>query len=167
MSLVCEWIHQLTFHMWLKSILNCRNVNLHEGKHGKVVLLSATAPLQKHACIRSLLLHSSHQIKFLLRSALVLYLQNVLLEQHKHVTMRTLWGVSHRVKPASWSNHLHFCFCLSWLSSGLSRVCLISLFVFHQCRLFLENRLLRMCKLRSCFGGISSDQGGLKLSDAW
>lgn len=114
-------------------------------------------------------LHSSHQIKFLLRSALVLYLQNVLLKQHKHVTMRTLWGVSHRVKPASWSNHLHFCFCLSWLSLGLSRVFLISLFVFHQFRLFLENRPLRMCKLRSCFGGISLDQGSLKLSelDKW
>lgn len=52
--------------------------------------------------------HSSHQIKFLLCSALVLYLQNVLLEQHKHVTMRTLERLSHRVKAVSWLNHLHF-----------------------------------------------------------
>lgn len=83
------------------------------------------------------------------------------------------WGhceeFSHRVKPASWSNHLHFSFLLSWLSSRLSSVRLISLFVFRQCRLFLENRPLRMCKLRSRFGGISPDQGGLKLSelDKW
>lgn len=60
-------------------------------------------------------------------------------------------------------------FFASWLSLGLSRLCLISLFVFHQSRLFLENRPLRMCKLRSCFGGMSPNQGGLKLSefDKW
>ncbi|CAB1441123.1 unnamed protein product [Pleuronectes platessa] len=62
---------------------------------------------------------------------------NVLSEQHKHVTMRTVRGVSHRQKPASW--------------------------------LFRENRPLRMCKLGSCFGGISPHQSGLKLSelDKW
>lgn len=165
-KLPCKWISN---HFTDVVKIDCRNVNIHKGKHGKVMLLSATVPLQKHACIRSLLLHSSHQIKFLLCSALVLYLQNVLLKQHKHVTMRTLWGVLHRVKPDSWSNQIlgQIIFCLSWLSMGLSRVCLISLFVFHKCRLFLENRLLRMCKLRSCFCGVSAHQGSLKLSDAW
>lgn len=60
-------------------------------------------------------------------------------------------------------------FGLSELSSGLSKGFLISLFVFHKCRLFLENTPLRMCKLRSCLGGINQDQGGLKLSelDKW
>lgn len=110
-------------------------------------------------------LHSSHQIKFLLRSSLVLYLQNVLLEQHKHVTMRTLWGVSHRVKPASWS--FTFLFFASHGPARAYQELSLSLCLF--CRLFLENMPLRMCKLRSCFGGTSPDQGGLKLSelDKW
>lgn len=124
---------------------------LTQGKTSDGCALISKSPVSKTCLHPFSALHSSHQIKFLLRSALVLYLQNVLLEQHKHVTMRTLWGGSHRVKPASWTNHLHFCSCLSWLSLGLSRVCLISLFVFHQCRLFLENRPLRMCKFRSYF----------------
>lgn len=66
--------------------------NLHKGKQGKVVPLSPTTPLSKTYVHPLCALHSSHQIKFLLCSALVLYLQNVLLEQHKHVTLRTLRG---------------------------------------------------------------------------
>lgn len=142
-------------HKW-KINFKLQKCKLTQGKTREGWALISSRPTHTHTHSKTYVhplsaLHSSHQIKFLLRSALVLYLQNVLLEQHKHVTMRTLWGVSHRVKPASWSNHLHFCFCLLWLSSSLSRGFLISLFVFHQWRLFLENRPLRMCKLRSCF----------------
>lgn len=109
---------------------------------------------------------TSNQIPFVLCT--FLYLQNVLLEKHKHVTMRTLWSVSHTLNAAPWSSHLRFCFLpRGW--AWAYRDCLISLFVFHQSRLFLENRPLRMCKLRSCFGGMSPNQGGLKLSefDKW
>lgn len=80
----------ITISYMVKSALNCRNENLHKGKQGKVVFLSAPTPLSKTYVHPLCALHSSHQIKFLLCSALVLYLQNVLLEQHKHVTMRTL-----------------------------------------------------------------------------
>lgn len=128
------------------------------------MLLSALTPLQQHTCIRSVLCILSIKsnsfcalhLSFISRMC---FLSSTNMSQWGH------WGVSHRLKPASWSNNLHFYFCLSWPCSGLSRVFLISLFVFHQCRLFLENRPLRMCELRSCFGGISSDQGSLKLSE--
>ena len=69
-----------------------------------------------------------------------------------------------RVKPASLSNHLHFCFLplmaeLALIKSPSYLFC----FFFHQSRLFLENRPLRMCELRSCLGGISPDQGGSQI----
>lgn len=51
---------------------------------------------------------TSNQIPFVLCT--FLYLQNVLLEKHKHVTMRTLWSVSHTLNAAPWSSHLRFCF---------------------------------------------------------
>lgn len=168
MSLHCKWVYQSPFHTCLKWTSNCRSVNLHKGKQGKVVLLSATPPSK--TCVHPLsALHSSHQIKFLLRSALVLYLQNVLLEQHKHVTMRTLRGVSHRVKPASWSNHLHFLpFCLSWAElRSLSTVCLIFLFVFSPMTFSWKTGHYACVSLRSRFGGISPDQGESQTEWAW
>lgn len=121
----------VTFSYVVKIHFKLQKCKFTQGKTWDGCALISISPPSKTCVHPFSALHSSHQIKFLLRSALVLYLQNVLLEQHKHVTMRTLWGVSHRVKPASWSNYLHFCSCLSRLSLGLSRVCLISLFVFH------------------------------------
>lgn len=141
-----------------------RSVNVHKGKQGKVVLLSATAP-PSITCVHPLSAsHSSHQIKFLLCSALVLYLQNVLLEQHKHVTMRTLSftqsGSSFLVKKKS------FAFLLFPLKAEFGLINAPSyLFCLFFTRLFLKNRPLRMCKLRSHFGGKRPDQGGLKLSE--
>lgn len=61
-----------------------------------------------------------------------------------------------------------FAFLLLSLKAELGLIKSLSyLFVcFSPCRLFLENRPLRMCKLRSYFGDISPHQGSLKLSDA-
>ena len=79
-------------------------------------------------------------------------------------------GVSHRVKPAS-QNHLHFCFFLPLMAELVAyQQSVLSLCLFFTNVGFSwKNRPLRMCKLRSRFGGISPDQGGLKLSelDKW
>ena len=78
--------------------------------------------------------------------------------------MGTLWGVSHKSETSLFVKSFAF---LLFASHGWARAyqesVLSLLFVFHQSRLFLENRPLRMCELRSCLGGISPDQGGSQI----
>jgi len=64
-----------------------RKERRNEGSRERVQFLSIPLHTQRHT--RPLpALHSSNQIKFLARSQLVLYLENVLGAEHKHVTVR-------------------------------------------------------------------------------
>lgn len=64
-----------------------RKERRNEGSRERVQFLSIPLHTQRHT--RPLPApHSSNQIKFLARSQLVLYLENVLEAEHKHVTVR-------------------------------------------------------------------------------
>lgn len=75
MSINCSCMFKIDFKL--------QKCKFTQGKTRNDCALISNRPSSK-TCVHPLsALHSSHQIKFLLCSALVLYLQNVLLEQHK------------------------------------------------------------------------------------
>lgn len=161
----------INFSRMFKIAFKLQRCKFTRGKTREGCALISNRPPPK-TCVHPLsALHSSHQIKFLLRSALVLYLQNVLLEQHKHVTMRTHSEEFH----TEWNQPLGQIICISAFSASHGWARAYQQSVLSLCLFFTnvgfswKNRPLHMCKLRSRFGGISPDQGGLKLSelDKW